>query len=300
MAINKAKNNQTTLSKLRHYAKHIFIPHKGNDYRPHLIRISGLSVILAVIVVIQLGYGLLNHSRTGVLGLESNISASDLLTDTNQQRQAANLKPLDLSEQLDQAALLKVKDMFANQYWDHTSPSGVTPWKWLTDVGYNYDVAGENLAKNFSDAGSIISAWMASPSHRANILNDKYTQVGFAVADGTLKGENATIIVAFYGLPTSVLAAKSPPQQYTSNIGSDMGGPLTRFGIALRSLNPAMLGTVAILVVVIFVSAAAHHYRYLLPKKFQNSWRRHHGAIKMLVACLLILALLALSSGGQI
>lgn len=295
--MHKTKNKHTILLKLGHRAKHVFVPHKGNDYRPHLIRTSGLTIILAIIIVMQLGYGPIIRGNVGVLGRQSNITISDLVSDTNKQRQVASLKPLELSDKLNQAAFLKAKDMFNHQYWAHTSPIGVTPWKWLADVGYNYGAAGENLAKNFNDADSTVTAWMASPTHRANILNGQYSQVGFAVADGMLNGQDTTLVVAYYGSPASASSISSP-QQYVGNLGT--GGPLTTFGIAIQSLSPAALGTLALLVVVIFVSAAAHHYRYLLPKRFKTGWRRHHGAYKMAAACLLAILVIAVSSGGQI
>ncbi len=297
--MHKAKNKHTILLKLGRHTKHIFVPHKGNDYRPHLIRASGLTIVLVIIIVMQLGYGLISQGKVGVLGRQSNITISDLVSDTNKQRQIANLKPLALSDKLNQAAFLKAKDMFNNQYWAHTSPAGVTPWKWLTDVGYDYGAAGENLAKNFNDADSTVAAWMASPTHRANILNSQYSQVGFAVADGVLSGQNTTLVVAYYGLPASA-ATQNSPQQYVSSLGGGASGPLTNFGVAIRSLSPATLGTLALLTVVIFVSAAAHHYRYLLPKQFKTGWRRHHGAYKMAAACLLALIIIVASGGGQI
>ncbi|MFS8119533.1 MAG: CAP domain-containing protein, partial [Microcoleus sp.] len=51
----------------------------------------------------------------------------------------------------------------------HVSPTGVQPWVWINDTGYNYDTAGENLAKNYPSTQATVDAWMASPVHRANI-----------------------------------------------------------------------------------------------------------------------------------
>jgi uncharacterized protein YkwD len=110
---------------------------------------------------------------------------------TNFYRVAAGDQPLELNAQLDAAAEAKVQDMIVNNYWAHYRPSdGKSPWDFMTEAGYNYTVAGENLAKGFRTPGGITLAWMNSPEHRANLLSPKYHDVGFASAytyepDGT-------------------------------------------------------------------------------------------------------------------
>ncbi len=291
---------------IRHHAKHIFVPHKGNQYRPHLIRWTGLLSVFILVIVVQLGYNFATTGKFEILGRESNVTVSGLLNGTNNERVKSGLGNLEISDTLNQAAFDKASDMFANNYWAHESPSGVTPWSWLAKEGYVYDVAGENLAKNFPDDNTTVAAWMASPSHRANILNDKYTQVGFAVVDGTLEGKNTTLVVAFYGLPaTKTLAVaggntNNPASYQLGAVNSGVGSPISYFGSALQSMNPATLGTLAMLTVVAVVAAAAHHYRYLLPKQMKKSWRVHHGAYKLVGSSLVILAIIVSVGGGQI
>lgn len=300
----KQKKKQPIHKTLRHHAKHLLVPHKGNDYQPHLIRWTGLVGVVIVALTIQFGYSLISAGKLEVLGRESNVSVSELLDFTNRERASNNLELLTLSDQLNRAALLKSQDMFVNNYWAHESPSGVTPWKWLADVDYSYDVAGENLAKNFPDADSTVGAWMASPTHRANVLGDKYTQVGFTVADGVLDGKSTTLVVAYYGLPVSmsVSAATStkPQEQYLSNVNSGVGNPLTYFGSAVRALSPATLGTIGLLMIVGAVAAAAHHYRYMLPKRLKKSWKVHHGAYKLYGIAVAVTMIVVLTGGGQI
>ena len=68
--------------------------------------------------------------------------------------------------------------MFSKNYWAHFAPDGSTsPWDFIHQSGYNYIFAGENLAKGFTDANSVVAAWMNSPSHRENILSNKYKDV---------------------------------------------------------------------------------------------------------------------------
>ena len=66
--------------------------------------------------------------------------------------------------------------------FSHTRPDG-TEW-WTVDSSLMY---GENLASGYYDADSVVSAWMTSPGHKANILNAGYATVGIAVYQ-TLNG----------------------------------------------------------------------------------------------------------------
>ena len=88
----------------------------------------------------------------------------------NQTRQSLGLAPLVVNEKLNQAAQLKAENMVQNNYFDHTSPPGVTPWFWFKQAGYSYKYAGENLARDFTNPNSAVEAWMNSSTHRENIL----------------------------------------------------------------------------------------------------------------------------------
>jgi hypothetical protein len=77
--------------------------------------------------------------------------------------------------------------------------------------GYPYKYAGENLAKDFDTSAGAVQGWMNSPGHRANILNANYTDVGFAVQNGTLVGGQTTLVVAHYGQTAGVAVAATVP-----------------------------------------------------------------------------------------
>lgn len=100
---------------------------------------------------------------------------------------------------MSQAAAAKAKHMFLNNYWAHTAPDGTTPWDFINGAGYVYSVAGENLAKNFSNSQGVVGAWMNSSSHRENILRSQYADIGFAVVNGVLNGEETTLVVQMFG-----------------------------------------------------------------------------------------------------
>jgi len=135
----------------------------------------------------------------GVLGYASNINASDLYKYTNEQRKLKGLSELNLDPDLTKAASAKAEDMFKNNYWAHVSPSGIEPWYFFSEVNYDYSTAGENLAKNFNESKSVVKAWMDSPTHRDNLLNPNYNDIGFAVVNGTLDGYQTTLVVQFFG-----------------------------------------------------------------------------------------------------
>lgn len=300
----KKKTTKRVISlkkKVNRRLKLTFIPHAGNQYRPHLVRRYGLASVLMVVVVLLSGY---NFTTTGsVLGVQQPISPSDLLTDTNLQRTDQHLPALRVNPELSQAAFMKANDMFANQYWAHVSPSGVTPWYWFTKVGYNYDYAGENLAKNFTTAGTTVAAWMASPKHRANILDTHYTDVGFAVVDGTLDGQHTTLIVALYGQTEAHVAVAGasivPPLVSSTQVAYSLS-PISRLGVALQSSAPAMLGSVVLLLFAAVVALGAQAYRRRLPLSMRRSWRYHHGLYKAVGLTSLAVMIVGLYSGGQI
>jgi uncharacterized protein YkwD len=151
-------------------------------------------------VVIGLAINSLWTSNGHVLGDSSDFSSTSLLTDTNAQRAADHEAALTLDQQLTTAAQTKANDMVAHNYWSHTSPTGQTPWSFITTAGYSYVVAGENLAYGFSNASDTVTGWMSSPEHRANILDAAYQNVGFGVASSSdyLGQGPTTIVVAEY------------------------------------------------------------------------------------------------------
>lgn len=127
------------------------------------------------------------------------LSATFIISDTNYVRAKYNLHPLKENAELTAAAYLKAYDMFEHQYWDHVSPEGKTPWYFIRNTNYDFRFAGENLAKDFASSDDVLSAWMESPEHRANILNPNYEDIGVAIVKGELNGKETVLIVAIYG-----------------------------------------------------------------------------------------------------
>jgi uncharacterized protein YkwD len=133
------------------------------------------------------------------------LSIQGVITLTNENRvENGNLPALVENAKLDESAQIKLKDMFAKQYFEHVSPSGVGITNLADDVSYQYAVIGENLALgDFATNKALVDAWMASPGHRANILNVRYTQIGVAVGEGMYQGRLVWLAVQHFGMPLS-------------------------------------------------------------------------------------------------
>lgn len=133
------------------------------------------------------------------------LTQAGVLKRTNiQRRDNGGLPPLSLNDKLSDAAAAKMNDLFAKQYFEHVSPTGIGPSELAARAGYDYVVIGENLALgNFKDDQALIQAWMDSPGHRANILGASYSEIGIAVGQGIYEGNRTWIAVQEFGKPRS-------------------------------------------------------------------------------------------------
>jgi hypothetical protein len=121
----------------------------------------------------------------------------------NETRQSMGLTALVENQKLNEAARMKAENMVKNNYFAHTSPTGVSPWHWFSEAGYNYKYAGENLAVGFYESEEVYNAWLNSPLHRENILNPNYKEVGTAVLFG-FGPNNAVVVVQEFASPMPV------------------------------------------------------------------------------------------------
>lgn len=178
---------------------HIFIPRSSNNHKAKAIHSSSLLVIASLLVVWQGVLSFLPQFRPNILGYAAQISPDEIIRLTNEKRSTAGLSTLTLNTTLSSAAYTKGRDMVDRDYWAHVAPDGTAPWKFFTDSGYRYRYAGENLARDFTNPSSTVDAWMNSPTHRENILNPKYKEIGIGVIEGDLAGVDTTIVVQFFG-----------------------------------------------------------------------------------------------------
>ncbi len=142
--------------------------------------------------------------RTDKESPSSLLTRSGVIVWTNRERRNAGLTALSENQELNAAAAAKVSDMFAKQYFDHVSPTGIAAADLAAGAGYDYIAIGENLALgNFADDKELVEAWMASPGHRANILKSSYGEIGVAVKRGTFEGRVTWLAVQIFGRPRS-------------------------------------------------------------------------------------------------
>lgn len=183
------------------------------------------------------------------------INASGLIELTNQARAESGLKPLTPNHKLTQAAYRKANDMLQHSYFAHTNPEGKPFYQWIEEEGYNYLYAGENLAIDFSTNEGVTAAWLASPSHRANIVNEHYTEIGIVALRGQWQGRETTVVVQYFG----AILQDSP---------TVLGQALNSLAKSLR-LRQDNLGNLAA-DVVLLPSLAGRKYFDIIAKTDQN------------------------------
>jgi uncharacterized protein YkwD len=186
---------------MRKHLKHYFVPHKGNEFKPSFFRFEAVALTLVLVAgSFFLASSILQTQP--YLNFLAAVYPGVLVAYTNEGRSALeNESALSVSGELQKAAQLKANDMAARGYFSHVSPDGKTPWHWFDSVGYAFKYAGENLAVNFEDSKEVYDAWLASPEHKANILNSKFTEIGIATAEGVYKDKKAVFIVQLFGAP---------------------------------------------------------------------------------------------------
>ena len=109
------------------------------------------------------------------------ITPESVIKLTNQTRIEHGLMPLKVNWRLNLSAMGKVLSMDRGNYFAHKTPSGLTFAYWIDQAGYRFKKAGENLAHDFKTTKIMQKAFMESKTHKENILNPKYKDIGVAV-----------------------------------------------------------------------------------------------------------------------
>jgi uncharacterized protein YkwD len=148
--------------------------------------------------------------------LATDITPASVIKLVNESREESGLPRLQENEKLSQTAKDKLNDMIANQYFAHTSPAGVEPWHWFGENKYDYIYAGENLAINFQTAEAQHAAWMKSPTHKKNILNPNYSEIGVAVGAGEIAGRVSLIAVQEFGREAKSAVSGSEAENFSA------------------------------------------------------------------------------------
>jgi Cysteine-rich secretory protein family len=185
--------------------KHLFVPTRENDYTPHLLQKAAMLLMCGLILLSFVAVNIQTITWLSSDWLVSTVLPAVVVDKTNDERATLAETPLKRNALLDEAARLKAEDMAAGSYFSHYSPSGVSPWHWFDVVDYQYAHAGENLAVHFTDSAAVVDAWMDSPTHRANIVNGVYTEIGVGTAKGEYQGFDTVFVVQLFGTPAAAM-----------------------------------------------------------------------------------------------
>lgn len=282
-----------------HHKKARGAHHRHNK---HYLKTYSPYLPLLLIVIVGLAINTLWTSRIGVLGASTNLTAVELLQDTNRERTTHNQDGLRLSSKLSAAAQSKANDMVTRNYWSHDTPDGDKPWKFIQRSGYDYYAAGENLAYGFTNSASTITGWMNSQEHRANLLNPDYQEVGFGImtANNYQGHGKTTIIVAMYAEPSLVSAngfssantgiPSDPPMRSVARI------QLMTNGEAAWSL--ALLSLTSILAVAWFITRHVKVWKRVLVES--EEFVVHHKMLDILIVATAVTGFVLTRSAGFI
>lgn len=187
----------------------LILPSKSERKRATLVSHKFLAYYSVFTLLLMLSFNTVVYKLPQVLGYATNVSVSELLKYTNSVRESKGLNDLKLNEELSKAAKSKAENMFKENYWAHTSPSGKEPWDFIISSGYDYFYAGENLAVDFDESKDVVDAWYNSPSHKDNLVNKNYVDIGFAIVNGELQGRKTTLIVQMFGSPRNKVSVQN-------------------------------------------------------------------------------------------
>lgn len=199
----------------------LFVPHPHNNHKAKILWPLSLFVLIGLYLMGYSGIRFLTQFNPGILGYASQINPLTIIELTNKERRAQNLPELKINQKLNLAAQAKATDMFSRNYWAHVSPTGVEPWYFITNSGYQYHHAGENLARDFANPADIVSAWMASPTHQRNLLDPRYQDIGIAVVDGYFNGVETTLVVQIFASPQTEVSQIAAGQVVNPVIASE-------------------------------------------------------------------------------
>lgn len=146
---------------------------------------------------------------TSIIVDPSTFSTIEITRLVNAERAARGLPNLTENTALNVSALAKCSHMVTNNYWEHTAPDGTEPWSFIYAAGYQYSYAGENLGYGFKDEASLVSGWVKSPTHMANLVGPNYSEVGHGICqapigyNGDTTQNRHAIIVQHFGAPAN-------------------------------------------------------------------------------------------------
>lgn len=224
------------------------------------------------------GASLLFLSITTTANAEA-ITSHMIVSATNAERVENGETSLALDPELSAIAAEKLNDMFARGYFAHTAPTGETAGAIARGLEYEYALLGENLAMGWYDsAEEIVTAWMASPGHRKNILRDTFTSIGVAVGTGMFEGEETVMAVQIFAKPMT--ECRKPSDELKASIAAGETF-ITKIASLMRSYARAGAGTSGMRVVLDQVG----YLLALFEKDLSNKVASYNEQMKAYNAC---------------
>lgn len=188
--------------------KNLFIPGVYNNYSPEALHprrilfyaLSSIGIKCLVVVSVLL------FPYTAWLSPDILLAEGrKIINLTNEVRTSVGVKPLVENSSLQQAATKKAEDMLVKEYFAHLGPDGLDLTDWLKMTGYNFTIAGENLAVGFADAQSVVNAWVKSETHYKNLIDPDFQEIGIGMAAGPYKGKETTFVAQYFGVQIETL-----------------------------------------------------------------------------------------------
>ena len=161
-------------------------------FHPDKLIISLLLFLVGIFLLPQIAYF-------------SSINEEKIIELTNQERIKNGLSIVTANQLLTKAAYEKGGAIIKTQSFKHTI-DGRKFSTWIKESGYDYFYVGENLAIDFMTNEGVLKAWLESPTHKKNILNQNFTEIGVAVIEDKFQGSNTSLVVQIFGAPTTAAA----------------------------------------------------------------------------------------------
>lgn len=231
---------------MRKTIKNIFVPCEENGFVPRVLSLNYFLPLIVLAVAFLISPAAYRYRQAALLAGSNGYSSQDIVALANIDRTKVGLSELKVNSVLNKAAEAKVQDMLSKNYFSHVSPDNKTPWDFFKSVGYKYFAAGENLAIDFVSAEEVNRGLMESPTHRANILNRLYTEIGVAVGYGIFDGRETILVAQYFGKPQVTQTAKPASVPETKPVEVKNPNPIveevSKLADKVTNLAPEVLG----------------------------------------------------------
>ncbi|MBP9801972.1 hypothetical protein KBC40_00080 [Patescibacteria group bacterium] len=187
-----------------------WLPSENNDYHPHSLQFRRMFFYASTAVLMKVIVALFVVALPITAWLTPDILTQEskkIVSLTNDLRQSLNVPVLTENQTLNLAAYGKAEDMLLQQYFAHIGPDGKRVSSWLKDLGYDYYMAGENLAMGFASAEEVVEAWKNSPTHYANLVDPSFTEIGVSMLSGEYNGMDTSLVAQMFAYPKIVVVA---------------------------------------------------------------------------------------------